>query len=225
MPTYIRVHWDCQDASEPVWLYSELDGDRMEVRKVEVFRDGSAGYASQADGNNRSELGLAPVPMLDEIAANPEFGAEEIGASEFEAVWSARHQPVGVARFGSHGWASSHPVPTDVRLRQVARQLLDGRIGVIAAARALAPFQHEVEASRPELGEAFLAFVGIASETDTLSVGALRDMWHPSTAALEDREVAEAEDRWRDWAYEACRRVLALLDQESELVPRDHAQV
>ena len=34
--TYIRVEWKYSFANEPVWLYSELDDLRWEVRKVEV---------------------------------------------------------------------------------------------------------------------------------------------------------------------------------------------
>ena len=43
---YIKVLWKHELADEPVLLYSELDDDHWETRKVEVFRDGQLGYAS-----------------------------------------------------------------------------------------------------------------------------------------------------------------------------------
>jgi hypothetical protein len=50
---YIKVVWKHDHPEEPIVLYSELDEDRWEVRKVEVFRVGSAGYAT-ATSSSRS---------------------------------------------------------------------------------------------------------------------------------------------------------------------------
>jgi len=41
--TYLKVKWIHSHPDAPVLLYSELDRERWEVRKVEVFRDGSLG--------------------------------------------------------------------------------------------------------------------------------------------------------------------------------------
>ena len=45
---YIKVHWIHDFADEPEMLYSEIDSHDNEVRKVEVFKDGSMGYAKEA---------------------------------------------------------------------------------------------------------------------------------------------------------------------------------
>ena len=90
MPTYLRVRWLHDHAAEPVLLLSELDDDRWEVRKIEVFRDGTQGYASASEGDGRSLLGKLPVPSLEEIGADPEFEPVSINASEFEAAWANR---------------------------------------------------------------------------------------------------------------------------------------
>ena len=71
-------------------LYSELDDRRFEVRKVEVYRDGHAGYASASEEVGGTMLGLVPIPKLDEIADDPAFEPVEINAVEFEEVWSKR---------------------------------------------------------------------------------------------------------------------------------------
>ena len=91
--SYIRVQWLHAHPDEPVWLISELDDDRWETRKVEIFADGSKGYASKEEEVGGTFLGLAPVPPLREIAADPQFRPEEITKEEFEGIWRARRDP------------------------------------------------------------------------------------------------------------------------------------
>jgi hypothetical protein len=100
------------------------------------------------------------------------------------------------------------------RLRQTAEQLLRDEIGVIAASRAMSCFQGEVAVVWPELGKVLMTFTAIDSETDALPIGAVREVWHPSTAALEDQKIADAEERFHSTAHEACLRILALLDSD-----------
>lgn len=85
--SYIKVAWKHEHRDEPVLLYSELDGERWEIRKVELFRDGSMAHADEymADG---SMLGLIPVPSMVEIASQPEFAPALIARDEFEDIWS-----------------------------------------------------------------------------------------------------------------------------------------
>jgi hypothetical protein len=91
---YIRVQWlQKKNPRDPVWLISELDNDRWENRKVEIFADGSKGYATKGEQVGGTFLGLVPVPQLDEIAADPEFLPEEITEGEFEEIWGARCSP------------------------------------------------------------------------------------------------------------------------------------
>lgn len=88
--THICVRWIHENADEPVLLYSELDEGRWEVRKVEVFRDGTQGFASVLENNVRSFLGEVPVPPLEDIDADPQFVTSLISAVEFEEVWAGR---------------------------------------------------------------------------------------------------------------------------------------
>ncbi|MFO1015562.1 MAG: hypothetical protein U1E50_17555 [Caulobacteraceae bacterium] len=85
--TYIKVQWLHDSLSEPVLLYSELDADRFEVRKIEVFANRRHGYAADGFEKGGSHLGVEPVPPLSEIGRDPQFVPVEIEASEFEAVW------------------------------------------------------------------------------------------------------------------------------------------
>jgi hypothetical protein len=90
---YLKVKWNHDFSEEPVWLYSELDPDRWETRKVEVFADGTIGFASANESRGSTRLGLEPVPPLIEIAAAKEFEPQEITQEEFEKAWSDRVMP------------------------------------------------------------------------------------------------------------------------------------
>jgi hypothetical protein len=82
---YLRVVWKHDHPDYPTILYSELDEARWEVRKVDVFRNGSPDRSvSHEDG---TFLGLEPTPSLAEIASDPEFEPAEITAGEFEEIW------------------------------------------------------------------------------------------------------------------------------------------
>jgi hypothetical protein len=84
--SYIRVRWLHSSPDDPVDLWSELDADREEVRKVEIWSGGRVGYATNEEvGGTR--LGELPVPLLNEINLDPQFQAEAITKADFEKCW------------------------------------------------------------------------------------------------------------------------------------------
>jgi hypothetical protein len=85
--SFIRVHWKHGNAEDPITLYSELDEERWEVRKVEVFADGRIGYANERGSFGMTSLGDQPVPALEVIADNPEFDPVEITRAEFNDIF------------------------------------------------------------------------------------------------------------------------------------------
>ena len=87
---YICVKWHHSSPDKPVLLYSELDGDRWEVRKVEVYADGHVGFAGPGVEHGSTWLGEKPVPPLDDIAADPQFEPRQISRDEFERIWKDR---------------------------------------------------------------------------------------------------------------------------------------
>ena len=91
---YVRVNWQHQYPDEPVTLYSELDDGRWEVRKIEIFRNGSVGYASGEEQGGGTYLGDLPMPELSEIRKDVEFDPLEITQEEFEFVWNGRKSRV-----------------------------------------------------------------------------------------------------------------------------------
>jgi hypothetical protein len=101
---YFKCRWEYFSPEFPVLLYSELDDERWECRKVEIFADGRAGYADSHQEYGGTGLGLVPIPPLAEIAADPQFDPAEISKEEFELVWND-----AVARSGKTGSHSNTP--------------------------------------------------------------------------------------------------------------------
>jgi len=85
--SYFACRWIHEHPDEPVDLYSELDEERWEVRKVYVFRDGHGEVAGPDGATGTTMLGEEPIPALEVIAADPQFEPRAITCDEFEAVW------------------------------------------------------------------------------------------------------------------------------------------
>ncbi|MFP3795822.1 MULTISPECIES: DUF6881 domain-containing protein [Paraburkholderia] len=85
--SYIRVKWIHSIPTEPTVIYSELDVDRWELRKIELYPDGHIGFASATVCAGGSGLSKEPLPQLSEIAGDPQFEPAEVSKSEFEQVW------------------------------------------------------------------------------------------------------------------------------------------
>ena len=86
-PSFIKVLWLHDDPEEPVELWSELDADRYEVRKVDIWADGRVGYAEGDVEAGGTVLGEKPVPPLTEINTDPQFIAQEVSRDTFERRW------------------------------------------------------------------------------------------------------------------------------------------
>lgn len=86
--TYLKVIWIHSFEDEPTELYSELDKNGWEVRKIEVYRDGSFGIATKEKSFGGTELSLEPLPNVEEIRKDPQFLPTEISKNEFEEIWN-----------------------------------------------------------------------------------------------------------------------------------------
>lgn len=84
---YIFVRWLHSLLDEPVEIYSEVDDNRWEKRKVERFLDGQLAYASVDHKTEKTALSLEPLPTLTEINSDPQFQAIEITRARFESIW------------------------------------------------------------------------------------------------------------------------------------------
>ena len=91
--THISVTWHHENPDDPVELLSELDDERFEVRKVEIFRDGRRCFADASAHSGNTALGIVAVPPLEEIASDRQFTLRIITREEFEAAWVAATRP------------------------------------------------------------------------------------------------------------------------------------
>ncbi len=88
---YIRLKWNHSNPDEPVWIFSELDEDDREVRKIECFRNGFCDVATATVSSGTAALMTRPLPDLKALARrDPEFEPVEITQEEFEEVWNKR---------------------------------------------------------------------------------------------------------------------------------------
>ena len=88
--SYLYVKWKKPQPGEPSHLYSELDGERYETRKVELFADGRRGFADANEEFGGTRLGETAVPPLGELEGDPDFDAKAIAVEEFQRQWLKR---------------------------------------------------------------------------------------------------------------------------------------
>lgn len=91
------------------------------------------------------------------------------------------------------------------QIREICRDILDGRLGVIEGVRKLVVFAHsDVIADKEDCK----LIVAIDSETDHLPVGAIRELWAAAALLEKDTEIMRLEAIWRERLVTACKRVL-----------------
>ncbi len=89
---YLAVEWQHDLPDMPIEMYSELDGRRMEVRKVEVFKGGALGFASATNSKPPTKLGIEALPSFQEIASQLDFKPRLSSAAEFDKMWALATQ-------------------------------------------------------------------------------------------------------------------------------------
>ncbi len=84
---YLAVEWIHSDPDDPVLLYSEIDKEGWETRKVEIYRNGSLLFADESHETDEIGLSTEQMPSIEEIASDPEFKPRKISSEEFELIW------------------------------------------------------------------------------------------------------------------------------------------
>jgi hypothetical protein len=88
--THWKVVWRHEfPDDDPVLLYSELDSERWELRKVEIYADGRMDRADAETQTGSTWLSVEPLIPIEEIRGQEPFEPETISAAEFEAIWHA----------------------------------------------------------------------------------------------------------------------------------------
>ena len=91
----------------------------------------------------------------------------------------------------------------------VARAILDGSLSVLEGARKMADIHLYSGHVRQPVDEDYALLLGIASETDHLPLGEVRNRWAAEALVKKDAETQEAEVFFRARAFKAARVLIA----------------
>ena len=81
---YYRTYWEQSSLEYATWIFSEVDNQGYEIRKLEIFLDGKISYY---DANIPFELGEFPTDEdLESINDSEEITVIEISKNDFEIV-------------------------------------------------------------------------------------------------------------------------------------------
>jgi hypothetical protein len=96
--TYLHTEWIHDNNEYPSHIYSELDEDRYETRKIDLWKDGRIAFAFDDIEYGDTFLGTQPMPLIEDINGIDEWGEEmkahEITFKEFEQVWQEKVVPL-----------------------------------------------------------------------------------------------------------------------------------
>ena len=87
---YLEVKWIHNFNDEPEYIISEIDNERNEIRKVEIYKNKKKGFAVKDISVNGSQLSETPIPTLEEINSDIQFKACLISHARFEEIWAKR---------------------------------------------------------------------------------------------------------------------------------------
>ena len=105
--------------------------------------------------------------------------------------------------------------------RTMARDLIQGKAGVIEAARYFSGLRFDLG---PPFEELLRLFVAIDSETDALPIGAIREFWAAEALVLKDEQVRSVDAFYRDAAVETAIKFLSALDDWEKRQKKKPAQ-
>lgn len=93
---YVLITYTHEEDDEPQYVYSELDGHRREVRRVEFYPGGLC-FAYGNERGNCEALAAEPFPRdLRDLNRPGEAEARAISRSLFQEVWNqAAERPDG----------------------------------------------------------------------------------------------------------------------------------
>lgn len=88
---YLKVEWLHDFHDEPFLFFGELNTDLQcdglnEIRKIEIFKDGTMGYASSKE-EYHCLSSASHWPTKEEIEQDPQFKVHVITQQEFDLLW------------------------------------------------------------------------------------------------------------------------------------------
>lgn len=84
---YICIEFETYEDRVPQTIYSEIDDLGYEVRKIEIYFDGTVGYASYEREVGKTLLADQMIPTVDDINIEKDVRAIHLTNKEFESLW------------------------------------------------------------------------------------------------------------------------------------------
>ena len=92
---YSKPVWRHDSPTEPISILSEHDADGWERRKVEIFADGSVGFASSMKSVGGAQLSQIRCPADVDVLSS-EMSIVALTTAEFEREWDAARQAAAI---------------------------------------------------------------------------------------------------------------------------------
>jgi hypothetical protein len=87
---YHRLIWTHSFPDDPIEIWSEIGGNRAEIRKLELFRDGRTGYANLITSSGGSQLCDQKMLLSGEVEKDADLELLEITKQQFEEMWAEK---------------------------------------------------------------------------------------------------------------------------------------
>lgn len=84
---YLHVTWRHDLPHQPTDIYTEVDDEHWESRKVEVFADGRIQYSDGVDSTGNTDLSDVRSQMPGEAPDNDVLATTAIDEATFEHMW------------------------------------------------------------------------------------------------------------------------------------------
>ncbi|MDQ0198242.1 DUF6881 domain-containing protein [Neobacillus ginsengisoli] len=91
---YIYVEWIHNFIDDPVILISEIDENRFEKRKIEIYKNGKIGFAYNNVKVMGTRLSTEPMSSLNDISSDSQFSPKVITKDVFEKYWNENVVPL-----------------------------------------------------------------------------------------------------------------------------------
>ena len=96
---YILLEWFHDIEDEPYLIYSEIDNQRYETRKIEVFKNGTCLRCGEEILNSSIDLADIAFPEnIDEINRDKQFHAKYITKKDFEKFWDSINNCIRIVK-------------------------------------------------------------------------------------------------------------------------------
>lgn len=86
--SYLKIDWQHSLSEYPREIHIELDDERFELRKVEVFSDGRLQFAPHEFEQGGTVLAVYRVAQIEDLQREGQFTTTVITKAEFESIWA-----------------------------------------------------------------------------------------------------------------------------------------